>query len=131
MGREKFLEVIFHSYKKYLFCFFYGVVIMAINNLILSNWKSLVAYSDGAFIAGLSLFCFGGLSIVTRLGAFDIFSYMFAKRDERGFKKPFYDYCEGKKEGRGKKKYASVPYFIVGFLYLIVAFIFVLLLEFS
>lgn len=125
------MERILHSYKKYLFCFLYGLCIIIINNLIVSSFSSLIAYADGAFIAGLSLFCFGGLSIVGHFGAFDIFTYLFDKKNERGVKRSFYDYCEGKKEVRSKKKYGSIPYFLVGFFYVLLSLIFVLVINFS
>ena len=123
------MSAIFQSYKKYIFCLLYGIIIIVINNLIHASFTGLLCYSDGCFIAGLSLLCFGGLSIVNNLGAFDIFSYMFVKKDEHGFKKPFFDYCEGKKESRSKKKYASIPYFITGFFYIILSIIFVIILN--
>lgn len=111
-------------WKKYILCLVYGIVIMVINNTIQSCWDKMVVYANGAFIAGGSLLCYGGLSLCSLFGAYDIFSYMGAKKGPNGVKPSFYDYTLMKNERRKEKKYAFLPYFITGGFYLIMMCIF-------
>lgn len=105
---------------KYILCFLYGIIIMVINNAIQGVWNAVVVYANGAFIAGASLLCYGGLSICSLFGAYDIFTYMGARRNENGVKPSLYEYSLMKKEKRKEKKLAFLAYFVVGALYLIV-----------
>ncbi len=108
---------------KYVLCLIYGIIILIVNNSIQGVWNAVVVYANGAFIAGASLLCYGGLSICSLFGAYDIFTYMGARRNERGVKPSLYEYSQMKKEKRKEKKLAFVPYFVVGGFYLIVMII--------
>lgn len=116
-------DIFFHSWIKYLVSFVYGLFIMALYNIFYTKWVLLIGYIDGFFIAGASLICVGGLSLINYLGGFDIFSYMFSKKQTATGKITFYDYSQNRLEKRKKNKYTFVPYFTVGGLYLIVSII--------
>ncbi|HRF70273.1 MAG TPA: hypothetical protein PKV66_02455, partial [Candidatus Pelethenecus sp.] len=59
----KFKTIFLHSWIKYLSCVIYGIVIIVVYNSF-REWSKLVNYIDAIFIAGFSLVCIGGLSIV-------------------------------------------------------------------
>lgn len=114
----KIKEIFFHSWKRYLICFLYGILIIVIYNS-LRNWDTLLHYIDGLFIAGASLICIGGLSIVNSLGTFDVFSHLFAKGKDGNPKPTFAEYVESNKVKHQKNRFHCVPYFVFGLLYFI------------
>ena len=107
-------------WKKYIICLAYGLIIMLVNNIIQGQWSQIVVYANGAFIAGGSLLCYGGLSLCSLYGAYDIFTYMGAKKGPNGVKPSFYDYTLMKNEKRKEKKHAFIPYLVVGAFFLLI-----------
>ncbi|MDE5547211.1 MAG: DUF3899 domain-containing protein, partial [Anaeroplasmataceae bacterium] len=87
----------------------------------LRDWTNLINYIDACFIAGFSLLCIGGLSVVNNLGTFDIFTHLFARGKDGQPKPAFYEYVGSKKEKRHKNRFNCVPYFVMGVLYIIVS----------
>lgn len=114
---------------KFVISIIYGILIIVIYNSVNQVWNSLIVYCDGAFIAGASLVCVAGLSLCTSLGAFDIFSFMGAKKQNVKGRVSFYDYTEMKKEQRKTKKMYWLPYFVAGAVYLVVAVIIVIVIS--
>lgn len=104
-------------------CFIYGIIILCIYNLVNSNWKGVLEYCNAFFIGGFSLLCFGCLSLINRLGGFEIFSHMLAKRGPNGSKEDLYTYSLRKKEERSRKGRVYLSYFIVGGIYLLISMI--------
>ncbi len=113
-------EIFFHSWPRYLSCLIYGILILVVYNC-LRNWVDLVNYMDALFIAGFSLLCIGGLSIVNYFGGFDIYTYMFAKRGANGQKPSLYEYSMDKKEQRKKQKFKFIPYLVFAAFYIIIS----------
>ena len=74
----------------------------------------LINYCNSTFIAGFSLICIGCLSIINNVGGFNLFSYMFAKRNEKGVKEDYYTYTLKNKEKREKREKPYYTYFIIG-----------------
>lgn len=97
----------------------YGILVIVIYNAVNGYWTLPFLYCDGAFIAGGSLVCIAGLSLCTNLGAFDIFTFMGAKKRTVSGKVTFYDYSEKKKEQRKVKRFNWVPYLIAGIIFII------------
>ncbi len=107
-------------WKKYLFSLIIGLFIFGLS-LLSKQSVNLYNVVDGFFFGGLTLIFVGGLSIVTYLGAFDMFSYAFSKKDVK--KEGYYNYSINGKEKRAKNKFNFIPYFIIGAFFLIVAFV--------
>ena len=85
-------------------------------------WKSPIAYSNALFIGGLTTIGIGGLSLVSKAGGFDIYSYMVAaKRKENGKKETLYDYSERMSVKRKKRKFEWAIYFSFGILEVIIS----------
>ncbi|MDE6947732.1 MAG: DUF3899 domain-containing protein [Anaeroplasmataceae bacterium] len=118
----KFKTIFLHSWIKYLSCVIYGIVIIVVYNSF-REWSKLVNYIDAIFIAGFSLVCIGGLSIVNNLGTFDIFTHMFVRSKENQPKPSLYEYSNSKKEKRYKNRFYCIPYFVLGVLYIIISVI--------
>jgi hypothetical protein len=79
--------------------------------------------SNACFISGFVLVLVGGLSILSNLGAFDIFSYQFKRKGVGANKYTLYDHQQRRIEQSKTRKYYFVPYFVVGGLFLLVSFI--------
>ena len=99
---------------KMLVCILYGILIIIIYNISNENWTMLINYCNSTFIAGFSLICIGCLSIINNVGGFNLFSYMFAKRNEKGVKEDYYTYTLKNKEKREKREKPYYTYFIIG-----------------
>lgn len=119
---QRFKEIFIHSWLRYVISLLYGILILVIYNCT-RDWINLINYVDAFFIAGASLICIGGLSIVTNLGTFDVFTHMFA-RSKNGQPKPtLYDYVESKKNKRHKNRFNCMPYFVLGIVFVLVCVI--------
>lgn len=114
-------------YIRLIVCFVYGLLIVIINNIIKHTFNSLIEYSNGFFIGGFSLICFGGLSVINYFGGFDIFQYTFRRRPKGGPQESLYDFSNRKKLERSKGKKTFIPYFVIGVFYILVALIFMLI----
>ena len=109
-----------------IFCLVYGILILCIYNWVNSSWQSLLGYCNAMFISGFSLICFGCLALINILGGFEIFGYLFNRRDKNGGKEDLYTYSSRKKEERSKKGKIYLSYFIIGGLYLLISMILML-----
>ena len=119
-----------YGWKRMVIALAYGIIIMIIYNLLNKGWSNVIAYSNGSFIAGFTLVCIWGLNLVSKAGGFDIFGYMFgAKKDPTGRKETLYDYSERKKVSRSSKKYTSIPFLLIGIIYIIISFALLLIFE--
>ena len=114
-------KIFFHSPIRYLVSVLIGIILALLDVFFDKGFSSIVSYSNGTFISGFMLICIGGLSIVNYFGGFDIFSVMFAKRDQYGHKPTLHEYSVSKAEKRKKYPYVFVPYFTVGAILLIVS----------
>ena len=99
--------------KRLIISIVYGIIIMIINNLV-NSWDSIIHYCNGAFIAGFSLLCIGGLSTVSYFGGFDMFGYIVRKRPKDGPNESLYDYSMRKNVERKK----GVKFFISYYIYI-------------
>lgn len=113
-------ELFFHSLKKYITALIAGLFIILIY-LALNGFSSYYNYCDAVGTAGGVVFFLGGLSLVSFLGAFDMFGYGFSVvfRHHEGYH-DFIDYGEKKKAKRKKLNFPYIPYFVVGIFYLII-----------
>ena len=114
---QTFIEM----WKKHLFCIIYAIVILVIYNASHDRWDLILYYSDGLFIAGFSLICFGLLSILNYFGAYDIFQHMVAKRGANGVKPSLYEFSEQKRIERKKNKLVFLPYIFVGVILVLIS----------
>lgn len=114
----------FHSPYKYLGSFIYSVLVLIIYNSI-KGWGQLLPYCDALFFGGFSLVCVGILSLVTKSGGFDMFSYMFARKDSSGVKPSYYDYTKKNEDRRKGQAIKSIPYFVIGLISIIISAILV------
>lgn len=129
--KQSLQDIFFHSRNKYIICLSYGIAVVLIYlitkyiNLKEGATLPLIHYVDAFFIAGFTLYCFGGFSLIANLGAFDMFGYSFARRKkEGGLKIDYYEYQQVQKEKRRKANpYTYVPYFTVGTLFIIVTIV--------
>ena len=116
-------KIFFHSLMKYIISFVFGIVVLGIKMIIDNSATSLLTYTNGTFIGGFMLICFGGLSVINYFGGFDIFQVMVAKKGENGKKPTLNEFSQMKAEKRKKNKYVFVPYFTVGGFYLLISLI--------
>ncbi len=114
-------KIFFHSPNRYLFSILIGIILAILNIFFDKGFSSILSYANGTFISGFMLICIGGLSLVNYFGGFDIFSIMFAKRDQYGHKPTLHEYSISKAERRKKYPYVFTPYFIVGLILLIIS----------
>ena len=101
-------------------------LIVVIYNLLRGEWSLIVNYHNSFFLAGMFLILIGLLSLVDFYGGFDIFRYMFVRKNLDGTKITLYEYIEDRKEKVKIKKYYFIPYVVVGVLSLIVSLIFLI-----
>jgi len=106
-----------------IFCVIYTIVIVSIYNFVNASWQSVIGYCNGLFISGFSLVCFGCLSIINRFGGFEIFSYLFARKNTATGKEDLYTYSTRKRDERYKKGKVYLPYFIIGGIILLISMI--------
>lgn len=118
-----FQRVFLHSYLKYIFSFLFSVVI-ALIVLINKGFNYILVYSDALFIAGFILICVGGLSFVSSLGTFDIFSYsssyVYKKIKNKSIER-FDEFKINKALKRQSLKFEYVPYLVIGLLEVLIA----------
>lgn len=122
-------KLFFHSWKKYLICFIYSILIYVIYCSLRGTWNHIYCFIDSAFITGFSLICIGGLSTVNYFGAFDFWSYSFSKRGSNGKRMPIYEYAEQKRLKRSKDKLAFGPYYATGLFYVLISLILVIAMN--
>ena len=101
-----------NSWKKYLFSIIYILIILIIYMFTNGDWNLLISYVDGFFIGGFSLICISLLVLMNNLGAFDIFTYAFSKKQPG--KSNLYDYSQQKEEKRKNTKLSFLPIAYVG-----------------
>lgn len=118
-------KIFFHS--KYRYIISLVLAFIGILCYFLSHDKNLeqpiLSTSNACFIVGFVLVLIGGLSILSNLGAFDIFSYQFKRKGSGASKYTLFDHQQRRIEQSKTKKFYFVPYFVVGGLFLLVSFI--------
>ncbi len=133
---KKIKEIFFHSLIKYLLLFVIdGIAIAMI--MIFGKGKGLIDYSNAFFVVGFLNICIGGLSIVSYLGAFDMFSYSFyymgsfIKHTEKEKNRKYDslpDFVDKKNIERSKDRYKSIPYIVWGTLLCVISAIILLVM---
>ncbi|MCR5741481.1 MAG: DUF3899 domain-containing protein [Gammaproteobacteria bacterium] len=123
----KFRNLFVHSPFRYIFALVYTIGIVVLYNGLRKDFVSLVNYANGTFIAGFSLILFGALVVVKNHGGFDIWQYMFVKRNPDGSRETLYDFSERKKLVRASKRYDFMPYEVVGVLVSLISLILLLI----
>ena len=115
------IKNIFVDYwKRMIFGAVVGIALYVAYLSIQQAWGYLLFHVDALFAAFALVFCFGLMSTVTNLGAFDIFSYQFGRRRlESGRREDLYEYTKRKKEERRKDNLAFLAYFFVSIPFLI------------
>lgn len=109
------------TWKKYLICLIIGLTVTVLSIYTSGGFSYLVSYVNGTFSAGFVLLCLGGLSVVSYLGAFDMFSYAFSKKSTK--KEGYYNYSIKNKESKKNKRYNYIPYLVVSSLFILAAII--------
>jgi len=110
-----------HTWKKYLMCFIIGIAITILSIFSSGGFSYLVSYVNGTFSGGFVLLCLCGLSVVSYLGAFDMFSYAFLNKDVKN--EGYYNYSIRSKETRRKNRFNYIPYLVVATLFIITSLI--------
>jgi len=122
-------RIFFHSPYKYLFSLifaFLGIFMYLINN-DKNLERPILSIGNACFIVGFVLVLVGGLSILSNLGAFDIFSYQFKRKGTGPNKYTLYDHQQKRIEQSKTKKFNFIPYITVGGFFLIISFIFTII----
>lgn len=116
-------QIFFHSKYRYLFSLLFAIIGMLA--YILLNDKNLehalLTISNSSFIVGFILVLVGGLSILSNLGAFDIYSYQFKRKGTGPNRYTLYDHQQKRIEQSKDKQFFFVPYMVVGLLFLIIS----------
>lgn len=120
-------KLFFHSPIRYIISLIVAIILILIRLITSNGFQNIVAYCDGTFIAGMILICFGGLSVVTFFGGFDIFSYNFSRKKEGA--SSLYEYSQIKAEKRKSGPLHFVPYFVVGLFFLLISTILLIILN--
>ena len=122
-------RIFFHSKYRYLLSLAFALI--GILCYFLSNDKEIeqpvLSISNSCFIVGFVLVLVGGLSILSNLGAFDIFSYQFKRKGTGPNKYTLYDHQQKRIEQSKTKKFYFIPYITVGGFFLIISFIFTII----
>ncbi len=106
------------------------VIISLLINLIYlmpRGFDELIYYSDAFFISGFAILLIGGLSVLSHLGAFDIFGYSsyyvannFKANTPRKYAN-YSEYVEKRHISNAKKTYNFIPYTIVGLAWILLS----------
>lgn len=118
---------------RYVFCF---VLLVSISlTYIFTHEINYGELSTAFFVPGIVIFFLGFMSCLNHYGALDFVRYSFlsvASAFKKGSEQPYedlVDYKESKEERRQFEGLVYLPYYIVGFLSLVVAFVFFLLYK--
>ena len=115
-------KIFFHSLKKYCILFVVACILVLIG-LLLNGFEYAIYYVNSFFVAGFSMVCFGGLSIINYFGGYDFMSYAFSKRNPDGTKIQYSTYIENKESKRKVKNLPFGPYFVVGIIFIIISLV--------
>ena len=123
-------QIFIHSKYRYLFSLLFALIGIAAYFLLNEeNQKQpMFAIANSTFIVGLILVLVGGLSILSNLGAFDIYSYQFKRKGTGANRYTLYDHQQKRIEQSKGKQFNFVPYMVVGFLFLIISAVFTFIL---
>jgi hypothetical protein len=121
---EKFKNLFLHSPGRYIISFVIALA-LALIYLNLYGFSTKINYINGLFIGGGVTFLIGGLSAVSYYGGFDIIGYGFStiKKDGKGKYIDLFDYINKKKIERKKMNFPFIPYFTIGFFFVLISFI--------
>ena len=126
---RRIIDFLVDHWVRFLVAFLIAVSIMITYLAVNDAWALMIGYCDALFIAGFTLFAFAALATLNLFGAFDIFSFLPARRKkENGAKEDFYEYTTRKKEERGRFKLVFVPYLTWAVICLLVSLILLFLL---
>lgn len=104
------------------------LIYLAVNSYV-SSWTSIFFYCNAAFVAGFVLFGVSILALLSNLGGFDVFSFLFLrKRVDEHRKENFYEYCERKGEQHKKARLIFIPYLLISILFFILTAILYLIM---
>jgi hypothetical protein len=119
-------QIFFHSKYRYLFSLLFALVGIAAYFLLNEeNQKQpILAIANSTFIVGFVLILVGGLSILSNLGAFDIYSYQFKRKGTGANRYTLYDHQQKRIEQSKGKQFNFVPYMTVGLFFVIISAIF-------
>ena len=125
-------KIIFHSPIKYLIIFVLTFVICFVIALI-KNF-TLIGFVDAFFVSGVVTFVVGLLSLLSYLGAFDTFAYSFSyvknsysKSNNKNI--DFYNYKQNKILKREKSNFSFTPYLMIGFVFLIISVVLLIVFK--
>lgn len=119
-------NIFFHSKYRYIFSLafaFIGILVYLLSHDPELE-QPILSISNSCFIVGFVLVLVGGLSILSNLGAFDIFSYQFRRLKSGSNKYTLYDHQQRRIELSKSRQYYFVPYLVVGGFFLIISMIF-------
>ena len=127
-----FKKLFMHSPARYIVSLSIVVTIVVLyriinNEYFVSTIAKIQYYSNAFFLGGLTVMCIGVLTMVDLNGGFDIFRFMFVKKNQDGTKKTLAIYSEERAEKCSKKKFFFIPYLVVGSISLIISLILLLI----
>lgn len=120
-----FRKLFLHSLVRYIVAFAICATFSLVY-LIINGWNYKIYYVDAFTVGGSISVLFGGLVLVTYLGAFDTFGYAFSTFGRNRKYKDLVDYTEKKQIKRGKNRFIFMPYITVGVIFIIVGLIFLI-----
>ena len=117
-----FSRLFIHSPIRYIFSLLVIIgVVLGYNFGHDNSWGYVVYYSNSFFIAGAILVAIGAFSCMDFYGFFNMFRYIFVRRDPTGHRITLSEYTERRGEKIKDKKFRYVPYLLLGVICLIVA----------
>lgn len=112
-----------HSWKRYAAAAAIGLVLTLLG-LLRNGFSQRIFYYDALTVAGAALIFIGLLLLVSRLGAFDTFTYAFSALGSDRRYHSLYDYTEAKSAKRRRESWGFMPFISTGLLFLAVGFLF-------
>ena len=121
-----FKKLFIHSPIRYIVSLGIMVTFVVLYRIIqrdffISTYSKLVYYSNAFFLAGLIVLCTGLFVLVDIFGGFNIFRYMFVRKNVNGTKKTLQDYNLEREEKTKFKHFIYIPYLVVATIGLIIS----------
>lgn len=123
-------KLIKNTWYKALLLLLVGVAMLLCLYFFAFNNGGIVRWCDSAFITGAFIFFVGCFQIILNQGTFDLFNYSLANlwsvfmfHDEKKYVDAM-DYKEKKKSIRKESKFNFLIYFIIGFIFILIALLF-------
>ena len=121
-----FKKMFIHSPLKYLISFILSLLVVVLYNVFNKGWQYVISYSNGFFISAVLFISVGALSWVDLENGFDIFRFIFVRKQVGDKRIRLADYSESRNEKNKNKTWRFTPYLVIGALDLILALIFML-----